>query len=139
MARGLVESTADFLTTGMDEYFSGLHDLDDNEKLWYVNDGEIMYYFVYNFKIFLFFLHSFGISPHSVKVLQSCRDFKKLFKETRERSIKALCLVKRLRTDLGVAATFNVNVSFPELLEKLKAASYMQVNISTLIKCFEAR
>jgi hypothetical protein len=36
MARGLVESTADFLATGMDEYFSGLHDLDNNEKHWYV-------------------------------------------------------------------------------------------------------
>ena len=33
MARGLVESSADFLTTGMDE-FSGLHDVDDNDKHW---------------------------------------------------------------------------------------------------------
>ena len=36
MARGLVESTADFLVNGMDEYFSGLHDLVGNEKHWYV-------------------------------------------------------------------------------------------------------
>jgi hypothetical protein len=62
-----------------------------------------------------------------VKVLQSCRDFKKLFQETRERSIKALAFVKRLRSDLGVAATFNVNVPYSELLEKLKASGYIQV------------
>ena len=60
-------------------------------------------------------------------MLQSCRDFKKLFKETRERSIKALGFVKRLRTDLGVAATFNVNVSYSQLLDKLKSSGYIQV------------
>ena len=62
-----------------------------------------------------------------VKVLQSCRDFKKLFKERRERSIKALGFVKRLRNDLGVAATFHVNVLYSQLLEKLKANDYIQV------------
>jgi hypothetical protein len=40
MARGLVESTADFLATGMDEYFSGLHDVDDNEKHWLVSTND---------------------------------------------------------------------------------------------------
>ena len=64
---------------------------------------------------------------HRLKVLQSCRDFKKLFKETRERSIKALGFVKRLRTDLGVAATFHVTVPYDELLEKLKSSGYIQV------------
>jgi hypothetical protein len=34
MAGGLVESTADFLVTGMDEYFSGMNDLDSSEKHW---------------------------------------------------------------------------------------------------------
>ena len=65
-----------------------------------------------------------------VKVVQSCRDFKKLFKETRERSIKALSFVKRLRSDLGVAATFQVNVPYSELLEKLKSSEYIQVILS---------
>ena len=60
-------------------------------------------------------------------MLQSCRDFKKLFKETRERSVKALGFVKRLKNDLGVAASFHVNVSVPELLERLKAKDYVQV------------
>ena len=61
------------------------------------------------------------------RVHTACRELKKLFKEARERSVKALSFAKRLRNDLGVAAKFSVNVTINELLEKLKQAGYTQV------------
>ena len=55
------------------------------------------------------------------------RELNKLFKEARERSVKALGFAKRLRNDLGVASTFQVNVTVLQLLEKLKELGYVQV------------
>lgn len=73
-------------------------------------------------------------------MLQSCRDLKKLFKETRERSVKALAFVKSLKNDLGVAATFAITVEIPVLLEKLKAAGYIQVrNVTQYDYCMNSQ
>ncbi|CAH1799809.1 unnamed protein product [Owenia fusiformis] len=107
MASNLFDSIADYLETGMDECINQLYDsqTDTAELMEEVNRSmEVRH-----------------------AVIQTCRGFKSLFHETRERASKALGFAKMLRKDLEIAADFNIIVSPGELLQKLKDTGHVQV------------
>ncbi|GAB6026709.1 Mitogen-activated protein kinase kinase kinase 4 [Chamberlinius hualienensis] len=58
-------------------------------------------------------------------VLQSCRDYKDVFHETRKRALKAMAFAKMLRKDLEIAAEFDVTVNPNQLLEKLQSTDHI--------------
>ena len=61
--------------------------------------------------------------------LEACRNHKKLFKEIRERSAKALGFAKMLQKDLGIAAEYNVKVSSRKILELLRISKHVKVSL----------
>ncbi|XP_031553108.1 mitogen-activated protein kinase kinase kinase 4-like isoform X3 [Actinia tenebrosa] len=100
MAAGLLESTADFLESGLDQCCSDLHDNTD---------------------------HSEDVRK---KVLEACRSLKHLFNEGRERASKALGFTKKLKIDLENAAKFSIDVPVNELLSVLERTEHSQVVVA---------
>ncbi|XP_077977573.1 mitogen-activated protein kinase kinase kinase 4-like [Glandiceps talaboti] len=97
MATGLLTSTSEFLAHKMDELCSNLQDST-----------------------------SFSETLKTT-ILESCRGFKELFHETRERASKALGFAKLLRKDLEIAAEFAPAVPVNELLTTLRDSGHVRV------------
>ncbi|XP_020895625.1 mitogen-activated protein kinase kinase kinase 4 [Exaiptasia diaphana] len=100
MAAGLLESTGDFLESGLDQCCSDLHDNTD---------------------------HSEDVRR---KIVEACRSIKLLFKEGRERASKALGFTKKLKIDLANAAKFKIDVALPEFLSMLEKTEHVQVVVT---------
>ncbi|XP_071800919.1 mitogen-activated protein kinase kinase kinase 4-like [Asterias amurensis] len=98
MASNLLESTRDYLEVGVDEVSSIYQDSQSH--------GDTMRRIIIN----------------------SCKRFKCLFHEVRERASKALGFAKMLRKDLEIAAEFQKLVSTKELLRVLKKSDHIKVN-----------
>ncbi|XP_022089854.1 mitogen-activated protein kinase kinase kinase 4-like [Acanthaster planci] len=62
-------------------------------------------------------------------IINSCKHFKLLFHEVRERASKALGFAKMLRKDLEIAAEFQRTVPTKELLRVLKVSDHIKVNM----------
>lgn len=60
--------------------------------------------------------------------LGACRNHKKLFNEIRERAAKALGFAKMLQKDLGIAAEYNVEVGVEKILRLLKKSGHVKVS-----------
>ena len=61
------------------------------------------------------------------KVVEACRNFKKLYKEARDRAFKALGFAKMLRNDLEIAALFRVHGTPAEVFLALQKSDHVQV------------
>ncbi|XP_072036132.1 mitogen-activated protein kinase kinase kinase 4-like [Amphiura filiformis] len=101
MATKLLESTGDYLEREVDDMASSLQDS-----------------------------QSFGDSMRRF-IMESCRRFKNLFHEVKERASKALGFAKMLRKDLEIAAEFQQNVSVQEMLKVLKESGHVNVVLDT--------
>lgn len=100
----MLQSTVDFLMSGLDQCCSDLHNkTDESDDL-------------------------------RRKVLEACRGFKHLFNEARERASKALGFTKKLTNDLENAAKFSIDVPVCELLRRLEASGHVQVGLYILDK-----
>ncbi|XP_077868345.1 mitogen-activated protein kinase kinase kinase 4-like, partial [Saccoglossus kowalevskii] len=97
MASGLLTSTSEFLSNKMDDLCS------------YLQDST-----------------SFSETIRRT-ILESCRGFKQLFHESRERASKALGFAKMLRKDLEIAAEFQLNIQINELLQILRDCHHVKV------------
>ncbi|XP_052808624.1 mitogen-activated protein kinase kinase kinase 4-like isoform X2 [Mya arenaria] len=119
MAISLLNSISDFLETGVDECTSDMFD-------WTLHGGEMSSSEEESEED-----HDTSRNKSSSSLRKSfqatCRRFKSLFHEARERASKALGFAKLLRKDLEIAADFNVAVSMPELLQKLKDSDHINV------------
>ncbi|XP_074644570.1 mitogen-activated protein kinase kinase kinase 4-like isoform X2 [Tubulanus polymorphus] len=115
MATDLLQSIADFLEQGIDEYTMHLFDRttsDVNEE----GDGSSH-------------IHSSSSRFLELRkaIIHTCREFKVLFNEARERASKALGFAKMLKNDLEIAADFNISVAHKDLLLKLKDTEHVKV------------
>ncbi|XP_071480035.1 mitogen-activated protein kinase kinase kinase 4-like [Diadema antillarum] len=61
----------------------------------------------------------------------SCRKFRELFFEVRDRSAKALGFAKMLSKDLEIAAAFKLNTSMADLTANLKLSGHVRVLLSS--------
>ena len=59
--------------------------------------------------------------------LEACRNHKKLFNEIRERAAKALGFAKMLQKDLGIAAEFEVKVGTKKIYSLLRSNEHIKV------------
>ncbi|KAL5010300.1 hypothetical protein ScPMuIL_012605 [Solemya velum] len=118
LASSLLNSISDFLESGIDECTTSLYDLttgsehessDDDD-----DDGNSV---SYQEKRSSEVRHTF---------LHTCRVFKNLFHEARERASKALGFAKMLCKDLEIAADFNFE-SQTLLLQKLEETNHVRV------------
>ena len=99
MASGLLDSTAHFLGSSIDDCSSSMFDSMDgsSEKLKDI-------------------------------ALEACRNYKKLFNETRQRAAKALGFAKMLQKDLGIAAEYKVITGLKEIFHLLKETRHVKVS-----------
>lgn len=74
-------------------------------------------------------MHSCRLGEQIKQCLQrSCRNFKELFVDMRERIVKTLGFAKLLRKDLEIAADFDVIGNHNEILHNLLASDHVQVS-----------
>ena len=106
LATGLLDSTAHFLESSLDDCLSDLFDKMDKSSE-----------------------RAKDIS------LEVCRNHKKLFNEIRERSAKALGFAKMLQKDLGIAAEYRVEVSVQKIFSLLKNSGHVKVSVARLLGC----
>ncbi|XP_065056880.1 mitogen-activated protein kinase kinase kinase 4-like [Rhopilema esculentum] len=99
LATGLLDSTAHFLESSLDDCLSDLFDKMDKSSE-----------------------RAKDIS------LEVCRNHKKLFNEIRERAAKALGFAKMLQKDLGIAAEYKVEVSVQKIFSLLKNSGHVKVD-----------
>lgn len=71
------------------------------------------------------------------KISTSCKMFKDLFKEVRERSIQALGFAKMLQKELGIAAQYDVNTSYEKLFQLLNESRHKLVGYNFSKKIFK--
>lgn len=74
---------------------------------------------------------------HRQKISTSCKKFKDLFKEVRERSIQALGFAKMLQKELGIAAQYDVNTSYEKLFQLLNESRHKLVCYNFSEKIFK--
>ncbi|XP_064627504.1 mitogen-activated protein kinase kinase kinase 4-like [Lineus longissimus] len=121
MASDLLGSIADFLEVGIDQctttlFTRTMSEVDDESLTDSLAPRPIH--------------HSASFSKtheHRQAIIQTCREFKNLFYEARERASKALGFAKMLKKALEVAADFDINVSTQELLQKLNDTGHTMV------------
>ncbi|XP_041352279.1 mitogen-activated protein kinase kinase kinase 4-like [Gigantopelta aegis] len=124
LASSLLSSIADFLDNGIDEYTTSLLDFSAQDEEASENGDE-------DIDICKEDRHPHNTSKrnsefrHSIQV--TCRNFKNLFHEARERASKALGFAKMLRKDLEIAADFNISVTIAELLNKLQETGHVRL------------
>ncbi|XP_065928516.1 mitogen-activated protein kinase kinase kinase 4-like [Magallana gigas] len=134
LASSLLNSIADFLESGIDDFSTSLYNLtinddsvdrsDPGEKDTNNNNDS-------NTNDEVQDQQKMVIQDIRHLFQQTSRNCKKLFNEARERASKALGFAKALRKDLEIAADFNIAVTTVELLAKLKTANFVMVNFST--------
>ncbi|ESO84956.1 hypothetical protein LOTGIDRAFT_168212 [Lottia gigantea] len=115
LAISLLNSITDLLYDNIDEITRQLFDMTKNENIdeEETNDDEQS--------------NRDKASDYRHCLQQTCRGFKNLFNEARERASKALGFAKMLRNDLEIAADFNVTVSTKQLLDKLQLTNHVRV------------
>ncbi|KAL3881975.1 hypothetical protein ACJMK2_028357 [Sinanodonta woodiana] len=124
LAISLLNSISDFLEAGIDEYTTSLYDWsvvnedEDEESENQTDDSDDD-----NPNT----SHRKRTSRVRQTFQQTCRNFKNLFHEARERASKALGFAKMLRKDLEIAADFNIAVDMPQLLQKLHETKHVRV------------
>ncbi|XP_045197016.1 mitogen-activated protein kinase kinase kinase 4-like isoform X2 [Mercenaria mercenaria] len=122
MAISLLNSISDFLESGVDECTTNLfdwttNDISDSEE----GDGDSDDDHDTSQR------RSKSTNSLRTSFQKTCRNFKNLFHEARERASKALGFAKLLRKDLEIAADFNVAVPIAEFLLKLKESDHINV------------
>ncbi|KAK6169248.1 hypothetical protein SNE40_020332 [Patella caerulea] len=131
LANSLLNSIADFLYNGIDEITTKLFDMtkgddivdDDNDD----DDEDDNKDGVEDEQMEVEQINKEKASEFRHSIQQTCRSFKNLFNEARERASKALGFAKMLRKDLEIAADFNITVTTKELLEKLEATHHVRI------------
>ncbi|KAL4233273.1 Mitogen-activated protein kinase kinase kinase 4 [Mactra antiquata] len=124
MAISLLNSISDFLENGVDECTTNLFDWTTNDMHGSGSedlDGESDEEHDSSLR------RSKSASSLRTTFQKTCRNFKNLFHEARERASKALGFAKLLRKDLEIAADFNVVVPTYELLQKLQDSGHINV------------
>ncbi|XP_060581220.1 mitogen-activated protein kinase kinase kinase 4-like isoform X3 [Ruditapes philippinarum] len=122
MAISLLNSISDFLESGVDECTTNLFDWTTND-ISGSEDGEGESDEEHDTSV----RRSKSTTSLRTSFQKTCRNFKNLFHEARERASKALGFAKLLRKDLEIAADFNVAVPIAEFLQKLKESDHINV------------
>ncbi|XP_071112541.1 mitogen-activated protein kinase kinase kinase 4-like [Haliotis cracherodii] len=118
MVLSLLLNIADFLENGIDDCTSDLYDLtaydNDRSDQEYSDDSTTT-------------SNKEWVSDYRHTIQHTCRNFKILFHEARERASKALGFAKMLRKDLEIASDFNISVTTREILDKLEEKNHVRV------------
>ncbi|XP_061167485.1 mitogen-activated protein kinase kinase kinase 4-like [Saccostrea echinata] len=134
LASSLLNSIADFLESGIDDFTTSLYNLtinEDNEEVQESTEKDTNNNNDSDNNDEVHEQQKLMIQEIRHLFQQTSRNCKKLFNEARERASKALGFAKALRKDLEIAADFNIAVTTVELLAKLKTTNFVMVNFAS--------
>ncbi|XP_059082749.1 mitogen-activated protein kinase kinase kinase 4-like isoform X4 [Tigriopus californicus] len=102
MACGMLKAIGDFLNTEIDEVVRRMFVYPDSES----SDDET-------------------VTKH--QIYEACRGFQAVFHEARERAIKGVAFAKTLRKDFEVSAEYTMNITAPEVIQRLYETGHVRI------------
>lgn len=61
------------------------------------------------------------------QIYEACRGFQAVFHEARERAIKGVAFAKTLRKDFEVSAEYAMNITAPEVIQRLYETGHVRI------------